>query len=583
MGGSGRRPIGWIVAILLLTALAYLPAFSAGYVWDDDAWLTANPVVLDHDGLARMWRGEPGLQYYPMFFTVLRIEHALWGLQPAGYHAVNVVLHAFNAILIGLILARLGLRGGWWVALLFALHPVHVESVAWVTELKNTLSGAFLLGAILAYVVHERGGGRAAYGASLALFAAATLSKTATATLPAALMLLPLWRKGRLDRSDVLRLAPFFVVAAGLAVVAVRLESGLIAPVREDFALTWGGRLAVAARALFFYPWKLIAPWPLVFNYPRWNPAASGGFIVALALVLAVLVALWRRGRRGIVCATLFYAVTIAPALGFFDVYAFRYSFVADHFQYLASIGPLLLVVGAAAWAGDRLRLPRAARLVPGVAVAVVLGVLTFTQARAYRDLPSLWKDTLAKNPGSWIAHHNLALYELDHGDVADALHQFDEAIRCKPRSAESWTGRGMAYARRGETVRAIADFDRAVELDPAYPPARLHRGEALLDAGRPRDAEADLDRFLAGAPDHLQALASRSRARLAIGDDAGALADADRVVALAPRRPAGYLMRGEILRVRSGDPAAACPDWRRACALGDCRLYDRYCDAGSR
>lgn len=579
MGASGRRSWPWALAIIVLTALAYLPAFTAGFVWDDDDWLTANPVVREADGLARAWRGEPGLQYYPMFFTVLRVEHALWGMNPAGYHAANVALHALDAILVGLILARLGLGFGWWVALLFALHPVHVESVAWVTELKNLLSGAFCLGAVLAWLAFDRRGARAAWTAALLLYAAAVLSKTATATLPAALALLPLWRNGRLGRADLLRLAPFFAVGAALAWVAVRLESGLIDPVRADFALGWSDRVAVAARALFFYPWKLLVPWPLMFNYPRWDPADGRPFVVALVVVGVALAVAWRRGHRGPACAALFYAMTVAPALGFFDVYAFRYAWVADHFQYLASIGPLTLIVAAAWWIGTRAG-ARSRRLlrVAAAAVLAALGALTFVQARAYHDLPTLWRDTLAKNPGSWIANHNLALAELDAGDASAALRHFDAAIRAKPGAAESWTGRGMARARRGEWDTAVADLDRAVALDPDYAPARLHRGEALLEAGRPGAAAADLDRFLAAAPDHLPALGARARARLALGAYDDARADADRVIALAPRSPSGWLMRGEILRVQRGDPAAACDDWRRACALGDCRLFDRWC-----
>ena len=545
---TSRVSVSILLGLLGLTFLAYVPALSAGFVWDDNDWLTENPAVTDAGGLARIWSGEARLQYYPLLFTVFWIEYHLWGLAPAGYHAVNIFFHACNAFLLGLVLRRLEIRGGWWIAVLFAVHPVHVESVAWITELKNVLSGFFYLSAGLAFLIFDQTRRRGLYVLSLALFACAMLSKTAGVTLPFALALLLLWKKRRLDREDLVRLVPFAVVAAGLAMVTVFLEEGMIDVVREDFGFSWVERIAIAGRALLFYPQKLLLPYPLIFNYPRWDLEAGAWSlawpVLVVVSIVAVLVALWRRGNRGIVCAAGFYAVTILPALGFFNVYAFRYSFVADHFQYLAGIGILVLIVQAALALGRRAAPGRAGPgRALGSAVVLFLIMLTWNQARAYRDLPALWQDTLAKNPDSWIAHHNLALHYMELGEQEQALEHFDEAIRCKPRAAESYTGRGLAQARRGALARALEDLDRAVELNPIYPLARLNRGHLLVEVMRFEAAIQDLSVFLDANPDHAPAYVSRGRARLGLGD----------------------AMR-------------ACEDWGQACRLGECRAYDQQC-----
>jgi len=607
--------LGWLLVISAVTVACYVPALSAGFVWDDNDWLTENPLVREPGGLGRIWAGAERLQYYPVLFTAFRVEYSLWGLNPIGYHLVNIALHALNAFLLGWLLARLRVRGAFWVGLLFAVHPVHVESVAWVTELKNVLSGFFYLATLHAFVAFDDRGKRRDYLLALVCFALAMLSKTATATLPVVLLLLLLWKKRRLTRRDVATVAPFLLVATTLATIAIRLEAGLVQAVRHDFAFTLWQRAEIAARALLFYPWKLVLPYPLIFNYPRWNLDAAGAMRlvpVAVAIgIVAALALLWKRGFRGTACAIAFYVVTISPALGLFDVYAFRYSFVADHFQYLASIGPLILLVQL----GDRLgvRFGGDGIHARGIAIAVVLVLasLTFSQARAYRDLPTLWSDTLSKNPDSWIAHHNLALHRKDQGDLESALEHADEAIRCKPTSAESFTARGLIHAASDDTVHALSDLDRAVELDPTYPQARLDRAAVLLAAGRPAEAIDDLDLFLSTNPRYAPALHSRGRARAMLGRYSAALDDLDRSIRLGAVAAAlvdrgsihaqlkrfeqamadaeaalvldatsarAYLLRGMVHQLGYGDRDRACDDWQRACGLGDCRYFDQRC-----
>ena len=608
---SDRKRRGIFLGLVCLTFASYAPVFHAGYVWDDDAWLTQNPAIRDTHGLHAIWTSVPRMQYYPLLFTSYWVEYRLWGLEPLGYHVVNLVLHATNALLVGLLLRALGVPGAYWVAALFAVHPMHVESVAWVTERKNVLSGALALGSALAYLKFRSDGSRRAYGAALALFAGALLSKTATATLPVALAIVDAWKSWP-PRWKVLKpLAPFVLIASAMAMVTIVLEKGMVEVVSPDFILSPWQRILVASRGLLFYPFKLLVPYPTIFNYPRFDvehaTAAALAAPAAVALIAAGLAYAWTKGRHGPACAALAYAVTIFPALGFFDVYAFRFSFVADHFGYLASIPVLAVLPFAGTWIASR-------EVRRGIAIAVVavLAVLTFRQASAYHDEATLWRDTIAKNPDSWIAHHNLATLLSKTNELDRAIAEFGEALRCKPASAESYTGRGLAYLKQGRADLALPDLDRAVQLDPSYPQAYLNRGDALSAAGRPQDAIPDFDRFLATNPGYALAYRSRAMAYVQLGRDQAALDDLTRAVTiepssaelltrrafvlvrmtrhdaaladlaeasrLDPKLAIAYVLRGGVYKRLDTDTDRACAEWRTACRLGDCRFFKSDC-----
>ncbi|MCH7779524.1 MAG: tetratricopeptide repeat protein [Acidobacteria bacterium] len=612
MGDRSRpRTIRIVLTLLIATFVAYLPALSAGFIWDDNDWLTENPAVTGDDGWASIWTGEARLQYYPMLFSAFRVQHALWGLHPAGYHVVNILLHAATAALLGFLLTRLELRGAWWIALAFALHPMHVESVVWVTELKNVLSGAFVVGSLLVFtqVIQAPRFDRVRYGLALALFVAAVLSKTAVATAVLVLPILCFRTRGRFRASDLKAAVPFAAVGVALGWVAVRLEQGLAAAVGADFDFTWIERLLIGSRALFFYPSKLIVPHPLIFNYPRWDLSTWEAWIwppLALATALLVGVA-WRRGHRGTVSALAVYVLMIAPALGLFNVYAFRYSFVADHFAYLASIGCLVLVVE---FLVRRLPGQPRQRFVIGTGLLLTLAVLTWNQTHAYRDRTTLWSHTIRHNPDSWLAHHSLALEALggDRPEVA-AVH-FEQALRCKPASVESLTGRAMLRARQDDLDAALADLDRALELASEYPQARLHRGLVRNRSGQWDGALDDLDLFLAANPGNIEALGARAEAysrldrfpegiadldaalaaggppemlvergfvRIGAGDLGGAARDAELAKAIDAVAGRGWELEG-VVWFRRGDLETACRSLRRACDFGRCRVWEAQC-----
>src|ERR1035438_837916 len=340
------------------------------------------------------------------------MEHRVWGDAVLGYHLTNLILHAVAACLVVRIVQRLSLPGAWLAGLIFALHPVCVEAVAWISEQKSTLSGVFYLGAAMVYLRFDQSRRRRDYLCALGLFVLALLSKTVPATLPAALLVVFWWQRGRLGfRRDVRPLLPWFALSAAAGLFTAWVERTYIGARGADFALTLTERFLLASRAVWFYAGKLVWPTHLIFTYPRWKIDAGVWWqYLAPAGVLAAAMGLWllARRHRGPLAGFLIFAGTLFPVLGFLNVYPFIFSFVADHFQYLASLGMIVPITCGLALGARRIRLGKPAMMVlPGVLLAT-LGILTWRQSGTYRDAETLYRATLACNPASWMAHTNL-------------------------------------------------------------------------------------------------------------------------------------------------------------------------------
>ena len=489
--------------IVLATFLTYWPALGGGFIWDDQPGHVTRSELRSCEGLVRIWT-EPGAtqQYYPLLHSAFWFEHQLWGDAPFGYHLVNVLLHAAAACLFAALLLRLAVPGATLAALLFALHPVGVESVAWVSEQKNTLSLVCYLCAALAYLrfdspwERDRPRSSRAYALATVVFIAALLSKTVTATLPAALLVLAWWQRGTLSlRRDVVPLLPWFVCSAFAAVATASFEYTLIGAQGADFALTATQRLLLASRAVWFYFGKLLLPLDLSFIYARVVPdpteVLSWLILAATVALLATLVGYAHRsGRRGPLAVALLFGGALFPALGFIDVFPFLYSFVADHFQYL----PSLAIFAFAAAALTRLS-PRVQR-VTSVGLISALAALSFHQAGHYRDVFTLYTHTLEKNPTAWMAHNNLGVALVQTGRADEAIAHFEKTLALRPNYAEAENNLGDALNQLGRSTEAIPHLETALRLQPLYAEAANNLGIAFMatqraDEGLARFAEA--------------------------------------------------------------------------------------------
>ncbi len=574
----------WLAPALLLAVLAvYQPALRGGLLWDDDKHVTAAELQ-SMTGLGRIWT-ELGAtqQYYPVAHTAFWIQHRLWSDDTFGYHLVNAVLHALSAFLLALILARLHVPGAALAAFLFAVHPVHVESVAWITELKNTLSCVFYFSAALAYLRFSESRAPRAYGLALVLFLLALGTKTVTATLPAALLVVFWWQRGRLDGTrDVRPMVPFLAVGASAGLFTAWIERTIIGAAGAAYGLSGIERVLLAGRAAWFYLWKLVWPADLMFIYPRWDvsQAVWWQYVFPLAAV-AVLGAAWRlrNTSRAPLAVALLFGGTLFPALGFFNVYPFRFSYVADHFQYLASV-PIMAVLGAGLLAlgarvGTRLGTELGARrsafgargvtLILSVAVLAPLGWQAREESGNYASAELLYRETIRRNPGAWMAHSNLASELLDDRP-AEALLHVEAALRLKGDIAEAHNNLGMIRHREGRAEEALASYRRAASLEPDLAQAHNNQCVALWQLSRAAEAAAACEAALELDADYPEALYNLGVTRQILGQADGAARLFERAAAVAPGYADARYQVG-LLRQREGRIDEAIAEFRAAIA----------------
>ena len=489
MSLRGRTlPVWQGALIVVLVFLAYLPALRGGFIWDDDEYVTNNPLLTAPDGLRRIWFSmDSPSQYFPLTYTVFCMEHSLWGLNPTGYHSVNILLHAINALLVWRLLKRLSVPGAWLAAALFALHPVQVESVAWITELKSVLSLFFILLTLGCWIefIGDRSR-RFWHWLALVFYALALFSKTTACTLPAALLLI-LWLKAQpIDWRRLAQVVPFLAMGLGMGLLTTWWERFHQGTQGELFSMGGRERLLVASHALWFYAGKLFWPVNLTFSYPRWaidpaNPSAYGWLLLGIGLGVAIYFTR-RFVGRSVEVAALYYAATLSPLLGFVMLYTFRYTFVADHYQYVASLGLIALAAAGITLAFKTKPILKGA--VGGV-LLLTLGLLTWRQAGIYRNLETLWRDTLAKNPDCWMAHNNLGLLLKDQGRIEEAMEHYHKALQINPNAAITLDDLGMALIAKGQFDEAIENFRQAIQINPNYAAALDNLGIALAAKGR--------------------------------------------------------------------------------------------------
>jgi Flp pilus assembly protein TadD len=509
-----KRDLLFSLLIFTATILTYSPAWNGTPIWDDEKHLTS-PDLQSLTGLYRIWM-HPGTtpQYYPVTYTAFWITHRLWGDATPGYHLLNIFLHAFSALVLLRILRRLEVPGAPLAAALFALHPVQVETVAWMSELKNTLSGLFCLGATFCYLQFRFSEKRreASYALSLILFVFAVLSKAVVATLPAALLVVFWWKWGTLSwKKDVVPLAPFFTVGAGFGFFSAWMERTTVGATGADFQFSFIERCLIAGRAIWFYLGKLVWPAPLIFNYPRWQIRHDVWWQYVFPLsVLGLLAALWWQRKRypALLTVLLLFCGTLFPALGFLNVYPFRYSFVADHFQYLACIAPLTLVAAGVTLATQKVQFSNFCRMPAlfGFLLSLTLAVLTWQQAHMYSGILTLWRTTIDRNPGSWMAHTNLGAELDDQGRSDEAMAEYQTALQINPNETMARNNLGMNLAQRGRVPEAMEDWQEVLRIDPDHAEAHNNLGNALAQTGRVPEAFQHWEKSLRAKPDFAEA-----------------------------------------------------------------------------
>jgi protein O-mannosyl-transferase len=552
--GANRQSL-FAFAIWSAIFLVYLPSLASGFIWDDDDYVTQNATLRTFAGSRQIWLDPQATpQYYPLVFTSFWVEYHLWGLHPAGYHLVNAALHAMNGVLVWLILRRLSVPGAWLAALAFGLHPVHVESVSWISERKNVLSALFYLLALRTLIEILTGPPRNApnlekrgywlrYTVGFAFFIAALLCKSVTCSLPAAWLLIASWKTGRLTVRAIWPSIPFFLVGAACAWHTSWLESTHVGASGSVFAWTPVERLLIAGRALWTYSLELVWPANLSFMYARWQIRSDSWLqwsIAISAFAVPAVIAVGAGRRSGPLVAVLYFGGTLLPALGFFNLFPMRYSFVADHFQYLASLGILILI---AAWwleppapedpKGKSERWLPAIGMRPRAAAAIVallvLATLTWQRQSAFKDPEALWSDVLQKNPTSMAANIQLGRMANRRGDFAaaerylragllyrtddlethefetnlanalsgqrrfdEAAVEFQNAITRKPDYPEALNGLANVEAQQRRYPAAFDLYRRALETKPGSPIIHANYANALAAAGRLVDAEKE-------------------------------------------------------------------------------------------
>jgi len=580
-------------AIILAGIWVYAPALHGDWLWDDVVEVSRNPILREPAGaLTRIWFAPRGADYLPLKTTVQWAEWHLWGDNRLGYHLMSLALHLLSALLFWRLLRQLfelgggppGALGPWLGGLVFAIHPLAVESVAWITELKNTLSLPPLLLAMICYVAFDAGRSGPARPRrhllfALAWFLVAMLCKSSVVMLPVVLLLYGWWRRDRITRADVLAVAPFFAVSLGLGLLTIWFQHHR-AIGGADLAIGgWPSRIAGAGMATCFYLGKFIWPMDLLPTYPRWQltPPSPAQFLPWIAIA-AALGWLWVRRDRGespgwkrtalfgLGC----FGANLAPVLGFVPMVYLRISWVGDHLVYVPMLGLIGLAAAGAAVAAERARSRPALGAMVTALIAGLSALLVFASHRyasVFRNEETLWSYTLRGNPESWTAHDNLGIALHDRGRAAEAMAQYQAALQIRPDEAEVHNNLGVALRDAGRAGEAIAQYREALRLQPDYAEADNNLGNALVATGRPAEAIIHYQEALRLNPGYAKAHNNLGSALQRLGRIPEAIAQYEEAIRLAPEDPIAHNNLGVALR-ETGQTIEATAQFKEAARL---------------
>jgi len=506
----------WGLILILAVVVTYAPVWWAGFIWDDDSHLTANPCIVGPLGLKEIWTTNEA-RFYPLVLTTFWLEHAVWGMAPLPYHLVNLLLHATSAVVLWRVLRKLEVRGAWLGAALWALHPVQMESVAWISEMKNTESCLFYLLTILFFVKGltleeqaDRGGSNWNCALSLLCAALAMACKSSTLLLPVVLCLCVWWVKRRWHWRDMVGAGPFLLMAIAVGIITTLTVPHSVTD-ESHWAPSWAGRLATAGSVFWFYLGKLVWPHPLILIYPEWDidPARWISYVPVATLVLLGFV-LWQQRKswsRSWWFAFVYYLLTLVPVMGLLGVTSFRYAPVEDHLQYLASMGPLALVGAGLARLSDFTILKRPwlqASLCCGL--LMLLGIVSWQRAWVYQNQKTLWMDTLAKNPNCWLGYNVLGFVCFQEGRAEEAMALYEKSLSINPKYSLAHFNLGLVLAEKGKTAEAMAEYRQTLDIDPGFADAHYNLANDLFQMDRVDDAIFHYRMVLEINPDHIEA-----------------------------------------------------------------------------
>ncbi len=574
-----RRPLLFgAIAIVGLICLAYYPAARGGFLFDDDLLVTGNELIVGphaSEGLYKIWFTTKAVDYWPVTNTAFWIEWRLFGTNPIGYHVVSLTLHSVESLLLWLILKRLKIPGAFLASLLFAVHPVNVESVAWIASQKNLWAMLFLQLAVLCYLRIELTDGVATsskqfafwYGLTLVCFLAAAFGKGSAVVLPGVLALVVYWLRP-LRRSDLFKLAPLFMTAVILACVNVWFQTHGRA---NDFrAAGIAERFVTGGVSVWFYLYKAVLPVDLALIYPKWSVNvgnwlwyAPGIGVIAVSATLAYFELKKKGWARPVFFAWFFFLIALAPFLGLADVGYNRFALVADRYQHLALVSATA-GMAAAIFAGVK---NRAARGVLAIVAVLFCLAAANGQASLY-EAPKKWYEAaLAKNPDCWIAYNNLGIVYSSAGREDLALPYFEKSVRLNPEYPNSQHNLAQAYHHFHRTDEAIEHCQLSIRLMPEAPIAYSTLGTIYDGLGRTEDALAEYEKALRIAPQFSDAHNNYGIALMRLERKTEAI---EHFRAAIEAKPGNFEARHNLGRVLSitGDKTGAIEQFQAALAL---------------
>ena len=573
----------WGLLLMAALVVVYWPALRGGFVWDDDAHISANLTLRSFKGLRDIWF-QPGAtcQYYPLSFTVFWAGYHLWGLNPLGYHLQNVLFQGLVAWLLWQVLRRLEVRGAWLAGAVFALHPVNVMSVAWMTELKNTLAGALVLGAAWAYLrfaalgVYKKAATMPGMDwrcglLALALFILAMFAKTAVSFLPVTLLLLLWWKHGRIAWRTAWPLTAMFAIAGGMGLLTLHIEH-IHGATGDPFRMGLLERVLVSGRSFWFYLGKLFLPFHLNFIYERWKIKADTGWqYLYPAAMIGLFAGLWflrnRVGKGPLVALLHFYVATSMLVL-IQVLYMMRYTFVTDHWQYFGCMSVFALAAAVIAKTLARLGIwGRPAGTIMIIALLATLAALSNRQSANYANEETLLQNTLRQNPNCPMAYYNLGLTYFQQGRLDKAIEQYQKMLQLNPAETDALNNLGSALLQQGKLDDAVAYYEKALAIEPDSAETHYNLGNALFQQGRTGEAMAHFQRALALKPDSAEAHYNLGNALLQQGRLDEAMAQYQKALAIKPDYAEAHNNLGNVF-IQKGRPEEAVAEFQSAATI---------------